>query len=643
MVLGYRVQGMSMTEADADFAVAPRAPSLGSLLPEALPWLSGWRIAAFRLIWFVALAGAVAGLGVSAWYNWQRDIVPAPSFAVFGLTYGLDVPLRLSPPLGREAVAAGVTKGDAIVAINGVAVSDRDYPPAIARLLDLAGGQARIGLRTPSGTVRTVVLSRSAGHAAEAFGGSGLTVRGRLAIVHIVDIAVAAGLLAAAVLMYARRSRDPVAAMLSLSLLLLLASYAWVFLAEHDGDMLVRTLRPTAWVLMTAVLFAFPSGRFDPRWTAAAVIALPLVWLLWVAAGLIVPVMILNFVFLALAVLAISRRGSSASALIERQQIKWAVFGFGTGAALIVAAMIVRYAIPQEFGPAAEVWAEAIVPVLLVAMIACFAAGLLVSLLRYRLYDADAVISRSATAAIVTLTLGAAFAATQKLCEVSFDEVFGHAAGTASAGVAAALAAIIVEPVHHRVRHWAEHRFQRGLLHLKRDLPLLVADLRETMSTQQLVDEVVGRVVRGVHACRCGFLLEQDGALTLVAAVNTNAAEVAEWRTRQHHDATVVKLECDRDDLLFPLRVPLRDSGYDAQAAFACILLGPRPDGSFYGADERTALAEIADPISRALLVARRRDAHEAEGHRAIADLGSRLGALEVLVASLLGPRARRA
>jgi hypothetical protein len=41
-------------------------------------------------------------------------------------------------------------------------------------------------------------------------------------------------------------------------------------------------------------------------------------------------------------------------------------------------------------------------------------------------------------------------------------------------------------------------------------------------------------------------------------------------------------------------------------------LVGPRPDGSLYGKDERKTLARIADPVARALDIARIRETRQA-------------------------------
>jgi hypothetical protein len=73
------------------------------------------------------------------------------------------------------------------------------------------------------------------------------------------------------------------------------------------------------------------------------------------------------------------------------------------------------------------------------------------------------------------------------------------------------------------------------------------------------------------------------------------------------------------------------------------ILLGPRPDGSFYGKDEQEALSEIADPVARAVQIVLLREAREAEARRAadatredMSAMSARISALEAALAGAI-------
>jgi len=75
----------------------------------------------------------------------------------------------------------------------------------------------------------------------------------------------------------------------------------------------------------------------------------------------------------------------------------------------------------------------------------------------------------------------------------------------------------------------------------------------------------------------------------------------------------------------FPVRLRLHADGIgDA----GWLLLGPRPDDSLIGRDERVVLREIGDPLARALLVA-------TERQTALAAIEARFGAIERRLAEL--------
>jgi hypothetical protein len=245
----------------------------------------------------------------------------------------------------------------------------------------------------------------------------------------------------------------------------------------------------------------------------------------------------------------------------------------------------------------------------------------LVALLKYRLYDADAAIGRSAAFGAITLVLLAIFAGSEKIIEVLGEEYFGREAGALAAGLATAIAAVMIVPIHHRVSHWAEKRFLKHLLKLRRGLPVLVGDLRETAGADRMAAAVLDNVREGVRATRAALLINDD----LAGTRGVSAAEVEEWRSGWK---PVVRegLDWDKHDRLFTMRVPL---DADAHGRIGWLLLGPRPDGSFYGKDERAALAEIADPVARAIEIVRIRDQREQRQE-------SRITAMEQSIAAAL-------
>lgn len=436
-------------------------------------------------------------------------------------------------------------------------------------------------------------------------------------------------LVATAMLLYLRRRRDMVAALLSLSFLLMSASFfaAEGFYRALDLGWLRDLLAHSGRAALLLVLLAFPDGRFSPGWSAWVAAAL----LVWAAFALLGPVPLdveyLGYLaFLALAVLSIALPYRQLPGGLERQQVRWVLFGFASGTILLGAAVASTYLPDARVGPVtgAKSWADLAAQLLAALGMACFALGLLVSLLRYRLYDADAVISRSAGYALLTIVLGATFAISVKGIDALIEAYFGQGAGALPSVVGGGLAVALISPLNTCIQNWAERRFRKGLLHLRRDLPDCVGDLRETGSLPELLDEVTARLAAGVRSSRAAMLIGSE----LAAVRDVSAAEAEAWREGATLRRAAGALDCDRSDPLFPMRIPLRVR-HGGGGPLGWILLGPRPDGSFYGRDEREALAEIADPVARAVQIVLFREKRDAEARQRAQLQERRLAAVE--------------
>lgn len=85
--------------------------------------------------------------------------------------------------------------------------------------------------------------------------------------------------------------------------------------------------------------------------------------------------------------------------------------------------------------------------------------GLLVALLRFRLYDAEFVISRSATFAGLALITGATVAGVIQGLGTWIQNTFGSNAGAGAAGIGAAMATALISPAYNWLNKWMERRF----------------------------------------------------------------------------------------------------------------------------------------------------------------------------------------
>jgi hypothetical protein len=306
----------------------------------------------------------------------------------------------------------------------------------------------------------------------------------------------------------------------------------------------------------------------------------------------------------------------------ERLQLRWAFFGLVTGIILTMLSIAGDAAVQawQAIDPRWVIWDYTFVSALGTWGIGVMALGLIVSILRYRLYDADTVIGRSAAYGVLTLGFVALFAASQKIIELLGEEYLGQNLGALAGGIGAALAALAIAPMHARIQRWAERRFQRALYRLRHGLPALVGDLRETSGIAQIAGAALDSIIEGVHARSAALIVGGQVIDARGIPAEDATAWWSAWPPTDHDGA-----DCDRSDPIFPLRVPLEAEGH---GRVGWLLVGPRPDASFFGATERNVIEEVAEPVARAVQVALNREEREARYER-------RLEALEKLVAQL--------
>jgi hypothetical protein len=586
-----------------------------------LPNLKGKWLTAYTVVWAILLPIALISAAASSYLVLTTPTIWSPyGFSTEPDSRGPVVTLVSSPAVH----AAGVGVGDHVINVDGWAVPQNSSGRDAARLRVIKpnGSLTTFTFRRANGEVYTLRLLRSTKFEDEAYRAAGTSrLLGR--IVHEgAALPAPITFLSAAILLFVRRRREAVPLLLSLSFLLMGAIW-------NHPEMLglrfavVDNIGTFAFCLLLAALFAFPAGEFRPRWTAVPFLLLPL----FVFLDLLFPdatqlgfLLGSAFFLLALATLILRYRQLEAGA--QRQQLRWAFFGLVIGTGLQAVGVVFDVATHswQAQDPRWSVWGDLVVPILGTVAFCAMALGIIVSILRYRLYDADVTIGRSAAYAVLTLGFVALFAASEKIIEILGQEYLGQNIGGLAGGVAAALAAVAIAPMHDRTRRWAERRFQKGLYRLRHTLPPLVGDLRETAGLEQIAGATLDSLIEGVMTSRAALIAREQ----LIDAREISAKEVTDWRNSWHPTARD-GMDCDESDPLFPVRVPLEAEGH---GRVGWLLLGPRPDGTLFGKSECDAIEEIAEPVARAVQVAVQRQEREAQ-------MENRLQSIERAIAKL--------
>jgi hypothetical protein len=597
----------------------------------ALPPLHGRALAGFRLFWVACLALALTAIAIGQARDYRTH--QERPFSRLGLGWraeGGDI--RLSQPLTEEARGSGIVNGMTIVAVDGhpVGSSVDSRPDLERRLKGPEGSTATLIVRSPDGKLSSHRLTRTAAHFDEPLAGTGLSGDQDLALEMGLKGLADLFLLGASVLLFRAARRSSLAACFSICFVLFVATgpEAWQFWLPHSLSYVQRALGFVADACLAIGLFAFPHGRFDRRWTAWAAGAATLLAAIDAAfpgwngkAGPLIG--LAGFVAaVAAGVQRYRRAGDDAG----RQQMRWALFGFAWAAVLFCLSSSL-WSVMASAGPPTGpfwLWGQLCAQLLQSLGIGCLTGGLLVSVLRYRLYDVDALLSRSTAYGILTLAFVTLFAGLEKAIEILGEHWFeGSAAAAVAGGIAAGIAALLIVPLHNSIHRWAERRFQKRLLELKGDVAAGLDELCDTGSPEEVATEATALVARAVRADHAALVIGGETR----AQLNGSPDRVSDWWETARLSECGARLSCDPEDPVFPLRARL--DGADGAAA-AWLLLGPRPDGSFYGKDEQEAVAGVAAPIAAALRSAARRASREAA-------LEARLGKLESAIAALAG------
>jgi hypothetical protein len=608
-------------------------------LPERIPEIKRPWLNIFELVWFVFFALALVAPVVGTYY---RLTTPGENSKLMlgsraGLVLSRDDLTAVRFPVGAAAKAAGVEPGDKIVAIDGLPVA-RSVPldpklaigPGHATDTDYALFQSILDnsqpidldftLRSQSGQIRQFHVTTGEQHIDQAARSAHLTPA-MLSVIDLFHILTYPFLLFAAWILHRRKREDLISSVLSLAVLLTISSEepsrTFLILMAHIPASWHQHLYDLGNICLLAGILLFPFGQLRPRIVVPFLVLLPVLFLL--GGDSYKAVLFIFFIASVMTMLVRLRRTPPSAA---RQQLKWALFGF-TGYSLFLAIALTGDMAKLTVGSfGAQLSLEVLDGLAFGLAFLCLQLGLLIALMRYRLYDAETVISRSANVALITLGVAAVFAATADALKQLVYNYYGNSGSEGPVIFAAALATVLVNPIQERITRWSENRFQKNLVILRDELPDSVRDLRETASLGELIDDVLARIIKGVRTTHIASIIDQGVFRTR----GVSKEQVEEWKQQTPEWECTEEL-CHARDKLFPIRIPLIPG--EGEDVLGFLLIGPRPDGSVISHDEQKALKEVAEPIARAIRNVVRRVAYERRLESLIEHSSRRLDQLE--------------
>src|SRR5579885_103202 len=347
----------------------------------------------------------------------------------------------------------------------------------------------------------------------------GISLQGYAWYLCTLAVITAAIFLTVGLLIFWRKSTEPMALFTSLMLVIFGVTFLGGRRAALDRPLQyavtgIGILGETCAVLF---VFLFPSGRFVPRWTAL----LALAWIIDGSVGILglVPdsasAQLLSFLGFALpagcSIGAQIYRYRRASDLVQRQQTKWVVFGITVALGGIVLLSIGEMVLDARF-PNAFPFALAQLTGMLLCLLA-LPLSLGVATLRYRLFAIDPLIYRT----LLYSTLTACIIGLYVLVVGYLSLVFRTSANLLMSLVATGLIAFLFQPLHA----WLQHGVSR-LLYGQRDEPYRVlaqlgSQLEGTLAPEETLSTIVTTIKEALKLPYAAIVLHQEDASDVTA------------------------------------------------------------------------------------------------------------------------------
>lgn len=557
--------------------------------PDRLPAVSDrWR-SLLRLAWFVTFA-AVLTMDIAGTAFVLRDAYEYDrSFARLGLNSQIenDGSVTIETQPRDDGRTQDLPAGTRILSINGAPLQTGAHIWDVARQMQRPEN-AKIDLvvRLPGGETTRRSFIASSANAAESGPTSIIRRDVRVVLRLAISLATCLTLIACATLLFMRRPRDPVALLLSFCFLMfagLIDPPLLLWLAIGLGP-LFDAFSGLAWVLLVVALATFPDGRFVPR---------ALGWILVIAPLAAIPISIdetpiaISTIIAFIAPLALVgsqvakyRRYESG---IERQQLKWAAFGFATGLVLLTVALLLVSVLPRS-SPYMPFYGLIVLTFFNSGFLA-MAIGLLVSLIRFRLWEADRVISRTAISASVTLLVGIVWALSTDLVKRLVEFAMGPDQEIAATIAGALLAAGIFAPTQTMAMRWAKRHFNRERDRIRKLVDRL-AVWRASETPEEIALRTLSALAAAIHSSSSAILVDTNRGRSLLAARDIDDV------------APLLSAGFDaRQDDRFRQILPLEDE----DGPIGQLLIGPRSDLNRYNSNELECLHEVAEPLAETL------------------------------------------
>lgn len=268
---------------------------------------------------------------------------------------------------------------------------------------------------------------------------------------------------------------------------------------------------------LVLTLFLFPDGRFKPAWTKPVAYSLAgsIVLFPWVPAtartlaadpdavpsGRVVVTGALAFLVIVTSTAAQTARYRRFAGVVERQQMRWVLLGFGSVVVPALAVIVGTASGGDRFVAWVLLGMALTGPVLpIVATIA---------LLKYQLFELDRILRLT----ISWVSLTALLAASYLILVFSLQALLRPVTGESNVIVAASTLAVaaLFAPARRRVQAFVDRRFYRSHYDARRTIEAFSARLRDESDLNSLLEELHGVVADSLQPSSLSIWVRVDG------------------------------------------------------------------------------------------------------------------------------------
>jgi hypothetical protein len=297
------------------------------------------------------------------------------------------------------------------------------------------------------------------------------------------------------IFIFLRRTDDWVAAIFSLVLVMALTTdkFVVVFGPGPFTERLDLVFAAISSTLLICLFYVFPDGRFVPRWTRWATVCLIGIQFgrvffpdVYMQRGF--PLMGLLMMTAAFAQVYRYLRTPDA---VQRQQIKWVVFGLAVTLPPLGIAVSL-FAGSNVFG--SDTVASRLGFILWIAFLVIFPLSIVISILRYRLWDIDVIIRKTLLYAALTALLALVYFGSIALLQGVVTAVSGQSSAIVIVLSTLVIAALFA-PLRRRIQDVIDRRFFRRKYDAEQVLARFAQTARDETDLYSLTAELV-RVVQ---------------------------------------------------------------------------------------------------------------------------------------------------